>query len=193
MPKDKTIYVVSGYMRTGTSMMMSALETGGYKALKSKVRDKLNKHAGDEYYQPNPNGFYEDLDEWRKPDFPSGHEGELVKIMSQRIGRIPVLKYKVVFMLRDKEEIRQSYEAAFNRPAPNISNYDELMQRVVKWIKNRRDMQVVTLNYRDVIEKPRESFVKLQKAGWDFDIEKAIAKIDKKLYRFRKERLEVGI
>jgi len=28
---DKILYVVSGFMRTGTSMMMKALETGGLK------------------------------------------------------------------------------------------------------------------------------------------------------------------
>jgi hypothetical protein len=27
---DKTLYIVSGFMRTGTSMMMRALEAGGY-------------------------------------------------------------------------------------------------------------------------------------------------------------------
>ncbi len=52
------IYLVSGDMRTGTSMMMQALEAGGLEAVYNENRDRMNQQYGDKDYQPNGGGFY---------------------------------------------------------------------------------------------------------------------------------------
>lgn len=188
------IYVVSGYMRSGTSMMMHALEAGGFETLKNSKRDTvINNQCGDSEYQPNPNGFYEDAEKWSDPSFPKGNEGKLVKVLSDRAVFMPVGNYKVVFMLRDPEEIRQSYEAAFNKKAPGIGNYYKMTERVTALLKNRKDTNLVTLNYRDVVDNPRQMFEKLQAQGWEFNIDKAVDTIDTGLCRFRKENLDIGI
>jgi len=190
--KDNTIYIVAGYMRSGTSMMMKAFEAGGLEAVKSAERDKMNEKFGDEHYKVNAGGFYEDPREWQRPDFPIGHEGKLVKILYDKIATIPVAKYKVAYMTRDAEEIRQSFEAAFQgQKAPHIERYEKMTARIIAILKNRRDMEVEVFEYRKVIENPREQLERLE--SWGIDIEKAVATIDPKQYRFRKEDLTIGI
>ena len=189
----KTTYIVSGFMRTGTSMMMAALEAGGLEAVKDGSRDDFNKSHSDDNYKPNIDGLYElDLSKIIKPDFPRQYEGRLIKILSEQINGISPMQYKVVFMLRDPEEIRQSCEAAFNRRI-DVTDYQERMQALIRLLRNRKDMEVVVFQYRDVIENPRKYFDMLDFFGWPIDAEMAAAKIDPKLYRFRKELLTPGI
>lgn len=184
-------YLVTGYMRTGTSMMMQALEAGGLEAIRSNAREQMNENYGDEHYKPNPNGFYEP-DDWGRLDFPRGYEGKLVKVMYDRITRIAVGNYKVVFMMRDPEEIRQSFEAFFGR-APAIKKYNEIMLHVLELLRNRKDMSVDVFRYEDVIENPIWAFTLLKQYGWPIDIDAASAKVERKLYRFKKEELVHGI
>ena len=188
-----TIHIVSGYMRTGTSMMMKALEEGGFETLKDLERDRMNQKHGDKYYQPNPGGFYENVKEWQRLDFPLGHEGKLVKVMYNRVLGIPVADYKIIFMMRDPEEIRQSYEAAFNQRAPNIQNYQFMMERIISLLNNRKDTTLTVISYRNVIESPHKVFNRLLRDGWQFDINKAVQAIDTDLCRFKKEDLTQGI
>jgi len=187
--------VVSGFMRTGTSMMMRALEAGGLEATKSNERDKMNDRFGDKDYRPNPNGFYEieNLSQVRQDDFMEKCRGKLIKAMFNDVLNIPVKDYKIVFMIRDKEEIRQSFEAFFNTKAPMIERYDERMEHIIKLLKNRKDVQLTVLNYRDVIDNPRKEFQKLKDGGWKIDVDKCISIVDPNLCRFRKENLTIGI
>ena len=50
------IFIVSGFMRTGTSMMMKCLEAGGLEAVFNPTRERMNKDFGDEHDQPNEGG-----------------------------------------------------------------------------------------------------------------------------------------
>ena len=53
------LYIVSGFMRTGTSMMMKALEAGGLEAAYQQSREAMRKRYADEHYDPNVGGRYE--------------------------------------------------------------------------------------------------------------------------------------
>jgi hypothetical protein len=191
----KTTYVVSGFMRTGTSMMMKALEYGGLDAVYSPLRDNMNSDFGDEYYKPNPGGFYElTAKDYREPGFPRQFEGRLIKCLYGGLPRMVVGDYKVVFMMRDPEEIRQSYESFFNKPAPPIlKQYDQVMGDSIAMLKNRKDTEVVVLQYRDVIENPHDCFCILKRNGWDIDVVKSASVVNPELYRYRIEELTVGI
>ena len=109
--KNKTLYVVSGFMRTGTSMMMKALEAGGMDACYRQSRDEMKNRFADEHYDPNIGGLYElERGDYQKPDFPKGYEGKLIKALNQGIPKMAVMpEIRAVFMRRDAEEIRQSY------------------------------------------------------------------------------------
>ena len=189
------IYVVSGFMRSGTSMMMQALEAGGLEAAFAPQRDEMNQQFGDEHYQPNPGGFYEmTRQEYLEYGFPRKHEGKLLKCLWGGLPRFVVGSYLVAFMLRDPEEIRQSFEAFFNRPAPPfLEDYQERMRDGIDQLRNRKDTEVAVLEYREVVDKPRETFEKLKNAGWPINVDRATGVIQPDLCRFRREDLTVGI
>jgi len=191
----KTTYIVSGFMRTGTSMMMQALAEGGLEPAYNPVRDKMNKDFGDNDYQPNPGGFYElTRQDYRQPGFPHQFEGKLIKCLFGGLPRMAVGNYKVVFMMRDPEEIRQSYESFFNKPAPPILNqYDQIMKDSIDMLKNRKDTEVIVFEYRKVVEDPLEHFRILKRNEWDIDVNKAAASVNPELCRYRLEELTVDI
>lgn len=191
------LYVVSGFMRTGTSMMMKALESGGLEACYNNSRDEYRKRFADEFYDPNEGGLYElDRSEYRKLNFPEDYEGKLIKGLKNCIPLMNPMPngIRAVFMLRDKEEIRQSYNAFFNDELRNIENHEESMQRIINRIKNRKDIRSLNVfNYRDVVNNPIKYFTILKNNGWTIDVEKCSEIVNPKLYRFRKELLTISI
>ncbi len=196
MKTDKEpIYIVSGYMRTGTSMMMKCLEQGGLSPVFSEHRESLNQKFGDKYYKPNEGGFYElTREQYNQIGFPRMYSGKLIKCLFGGTYRLVVHNYKIVFMMRDPEEIRQSYEAFTEEPAPPITKcYNEVMNDCIDILKNRKDTDVTVLQYRNVVDNPRDAFKLLKDNGWPINIDKAVAVVDEKLCRFRKENLTIGI
>jgi len=191
----KTTYVVSGYMRSGTSLMMQALENGGLTAEYSELREKMNDQFGDDNYKPNSGGFYELTNQqYMERAFPKAHFGKLIKCLYNSILKMVVSDYKVVFMLRDKEEIRQSYEAFFDRKLPAIfDHYEEMMEYTINMLKNRKDVDIVVFKYRDVVKEPLKHFEILKNRGWEIDVEKAVATVDPSKVRFKLENLTIGI
>lgn len=191
----ETTYIVSGYMRTGTSMMMKALEAGGLETAFNPVRDKMNEQHGDDDYKPNVGGFYElHRTEYRQDGFPRMYQGKLLKCLWGGLQKFVVGNYKVVFMMRDPEEIRQSFEAFFNGQAPpTLEKYNEIMKDTIDMLKNRKDTQLTILKYRDVINNPRKEFQKLRDVGWEIDIDKCVSIVKPDLCRFKIENLTVGI
>lgn len=193
------IYIVSGFPRSGTTCVMRALEAGGLTVASSPERDQMAAAHADEHYQPNPeNKLYEiPLSEYGNVDFPLAYDGKLIKVMLPGLDHLAVNPdgYRVVIMRRDLEEIRQSYEAFFGHPlrASWLGEYRERIQRAQRMLHNRSDVYSTTvLNYRDLIDNPRSTFNELYDLI-EFDIDKAATTIDPSLYRFRREKLTVGI
>lgn len=194
--KDKTLYVVSGFMRTGTSMMMKALEAGGMEACYRQSREKMKQKFADEHYDPNVGGLYElEQKDYKKIDFPKGYEGKLIKGLNMCVPRMNIMSdgIRVVFMRRDSEEIRQSYNAFFDADM-NVKGLDEKMENIIERIKNRKDVRSVNvLWYHDVIKNPQDTFKILQQASWPIDVQKCVKVVDPRYYRFKKEKLTIGI
>lgn len=188
-----TTYVVTGYMRSGTSMMMHALEAGGLEAAFSN-REHLNTKFGDEHYQPNPDGFYElKREEYQQPGFPRMYEGKLIKMLMGGVPRIVAGDYKIVFMRRDFEEIRQSYEAFFGIPPRiNAEEYDQRVADTLGILRQRKDVYVQPMQYRDVVEEPELAFGVLRGQGWPIDEFAAAGVVDSAQCRFRIEELAIG-
>jgi len=191
-----SIYVVSGYMRSGTSMMMDALTAGGLNPAFNETRNYMNNRWGDDSYKPNPNGFYElSHEEYKQDGFPGQYEGKLLKILWSGLPKMIVNDYKVVFMKRDPEEIRQSYEAFFKIKHRDKFNdwYKKKMQETIDLLHYRKDTESLIMDYRYVVDNPYDAFNQLKKNGWDIDCNLAAQKIDPKLHRFKIEHLTVGI
>lgn len=204
-----TTYIVSGYMRTGTSGTMGALVAGGMEAhydeeARHQMLDRWNDAVpvaggygapNEMYYEPNANDF-------RDPQFPRMHEGKVIKVLFGGLRNLAVMDggYRVVFMRRDVEEARQSQQAFFHRSeAPawlsDPMEYESRMARAVERVSNRRDVLAVhEFRYvEDFIEQPLKMFTTLRDAGWPIDPEAAAAESDRSKYRFRLEDLVVGI
>ena len=195
--EDKTLYAVSGFMRTGTSMMMRALEAGGLEACYQQSRDVMKDRFADEHYDPNVGGLYElERQDYRAWGFPRPYAGKLVKALNMGVPRMAVMPdgIRVVFMRRDPEEIRQSYLAFFDKRLQGVPHLDRNMQDVIQRIENRKD--VLSLDvfwYREVVERPLEHFAALRDRGWPIDPRSSAATVDPALCRFKIENLTVGV
>lgn len=191
-----TLYVVTGWIRHGTSMMMRCLEAGGLEAAYDAKRDaSMNRRLGDGDYQPNEDGFMElSAEQYKAADFPGAYEGKLVKCLRQGVLNLPSDNYRMIYMRRDGEECRQSVQAIFstNVPADFAEMVERETARIMGIMQQRRDCRVSEVWYRDAVERPRETFTKLAADGWPIDPVKAAAMVDPSKYRFRREQLAVG-
>ena len=141
----KETYLVSGNPRSGTSMMMHALITGGLEGAYSK---KVG--PGDGVYHPNPNGFFELVDgEQRHPTHPWKYEGKVVKAIYTMLPQVAPGNYKVIYMLRNPEEIRKSLARIARRRRPQRRQVDtdkgyfQRMSRYLSIATLRPDMDVL--------------------------------------------------
>jgi hypothetical protein len=180
------IYIVSGFMRSGTSMMMRALEAGGLEAVYNPDRDKMNDQFGDEHYKINDEGFYElSRNEYLNPQFPDNYDGKLVKCLwggMLHLRGSGTIK-NIVFMRRPIEEIADSYEAAFGHRHPAaIPELSEKLDRIQGILEQRMDVRLKVLNYHEVIRDPLTAFESL---GWPIDAFKAASVVKPQLYRHR--------
>lgn len=178
--------------------MMAALIAGGMPAAWSEERNQLATTHADEHYSPNKSGLYEiPLKEYSGVNFPLAYQGKLIKVMAWGLDGLAVNPegYRVVVMQRDPEEIRQSYEAFFQgSKCPPLAEYAQRIKRAKAMLENRRDVQSVSVvDYRDLVARPEQTMIGLRGTGWPIDPLESAAIIDPEQYRFRLERLTVGI
>src|SRR5690554_2453851 len=170
------IYVVSGYMRCGTSMMMEALQAGGLQAAYSERRDiEMNARWGEPGYVPNERYFELDAYDYRRPDFAQAFDGKLVKCLFGGAIRLPPGEYRCVFMRRPTEQIAQSLLAFFGEVPELVESgrLDAEIERALAILRDRRSfVQVEEVWLADVIADPRAVFSRL---GWPIDVEAAAA------------------
>jgi hypothetical protein len=183
------LYIVSGFMRCGTSMCMQALEAGGLDAVYSKRRDEeMNKRWGDADYRPNDNYYELDVEDYVRGDLQQRYDGKLVKCLWGGVLRLPLGEYRVVFMRRPAEEIRMSLMAFFGSDyaARQVPDLDRSMDNVINVLRDRRSFKSVdVLWYRDVLERPRECFASL---NWPIDPDKAATVPSREKARFTDAR-----
>lgn len=195
--KDNTVYIVSGFMRTGTSMMMRALEAGGMDIVKKNSREKMRKAYADKYYDPNEGGLYElESEDYKAIGFPKKYQGKLIKCLMGGLDSLCVMpKIKIIYMRRDTEEIVQSYEAFFGTKLMiDKEHFQEKTDLCIERMRNRKDTEILQVWYREVINNPYKAFIPIADfLEIPFNIEKAVQVVNPKLYRFRKERLTIGI
>ena len=132
-------------------------------------------------------------------------DDSLIKILFDGLPSLPKGEWIVIFMLRDEIEIRASYarsdthvRAAGIPENPQTQHtFDvyrpfkqEDIDHVLGIMEARQDVQLIRLNYRDVIEDPELWFHMLNTNGLDLDVEKAAAEVKPEYYRFRKENLK---
>lgn len=193
------IYVVSGYMRTGTSMMMRALMSGGLTPKVSVERERVvTERFENGAFHPNIFGLYEMFQKEivKSVMDPSSIDGKLIKCLAGGLSRFAAWDWRVIFMQRDYEEMRQSCLAIFDGrkgllPAEDV--FREQMAYFKGQMNERRDIDWVEFEYREVLDNPLAHFKKLKDRGWPIDAEKASSIVDPEQCRYRVENLDVGI
>lgn len=192
---DSTVYIVSGLPRSGTSMMMQMLNRGGLPALTDEVR------MADE---DNPRGYFE-LERVKQTSEDASWvqeaRGKVVKLISRLLLELPAgepqgVRYKVVFMRRDLDEVLRSQHKMLERRGEKSSGSDDEMKElfvahlaeVEEWLRGRDDVDVLFVNYKRMIEDPQHGAARINAfLGGKLDMASMLDSVDPKLYRNRKQ------
>jgi len=183
------IIIVSGLPRSGTSLMMKMLEAGGIEPLTDEIR---------EADVDNPKGYYEFERVKGLPEDTSwlaDAEGKAVKVLAELIKHLPEgYHYRVIFMLRDLDEIVSSQKKMMVRrgedPGVPDGEMRDLLRRYLvslkRYINRRQDMDVLYVSYNEVLDEPEEPLGELLDfLGSGIDPAGMRGCVDPKLYRNR--------
>jgi len=191
MKLDENVnYIVSGQERSGTSMLMQILHAGNIPTAFDDSRP-----ADDN----NIKGYYEleggkIINKLIKNEFPL-HEfrGNFIKITAYGLKFLPPGKYKIIYTERDVEETLDSIQKMIGEKEFNREEAKENIIKLSKLIKNeileRNDIQVLFVNYNDILENPRNNIIKILNflnLPQDY-LQKMINTIDLKIYHHRRK------
>ncbi|MEE8373325.1 MAG: sulfotransferase domain-containing protein [Dehalococcoidia bacterium] len=178
-------YVVSGLERSGTSVMMQMLHNGGLPMAYDDSRPP------DEH---NPRGYFElaggrIISRLMDGTFDlAAYKGQIIKITAYGLKFLPKGDYKIVYMQRDIDEVLDSMQKMGGRmdKAKERILRTKLNKLSLEAMESRGDMEYVTVNYRDVIDRPKKEMEKVGRfLGAELDKEAAIEAVDSELYRNR--------
>jgi hypothetical protein len=186
----ESITIVSGLPRSGTSMMMRMLETGGMPVL----IDNLRVADAD-----NPRGYYEFepvKQIARDRSWLPGARGKAVKIISELLKHLPPDdKYRVIFMRRRLEEVFASQREMLTRRGKSADNGSDVrmvelfrqhLARVDAWLKKQSNIEFLYVDYHTIIANPAEQAQKINHFLDNTLAVKAMAGVvDLSLYRHR--------
>ncbi len=186
---DKTITIVSGLPRSGTSLMMQMLDRGGMEAVTDNIR------TADE---DNPKGYYEfekvkkikEDSSWLKDT-----RGKVFKMVSMLLLDLPSNEnYKIIFMQRNMKEVLASQKKMLERlnqdAGPDDDEMGELLtthlEKTFSWIDQQTHIYVLYVRYNDLIANPsKEVKIVNEFLDLELDFEEMRAVIDVSLYRNR--------
>jgi predicted AlkP superfamily phosphohydrolase/phosphomutase/tetratricopeptide (TPR) repeat protein len=179
------ITVVSGLPRSGTSLMMQILKAGGVELFTDDIRQPDEN---------NPRGYFEfeKVKSLSKDNsWISDAKGKAIKVIAQLLYYLPKnYNFKIIFMQRNMEEIMISQQKMLGKKdnltySPAIAEvFKKELLRVKTWADNLPQVDILHLNYSDLINDPETNIDKIiEFLPNDLDKGKMIAAIDKDLYR----------
>lgn len=189
--RSESITIVTGYPRSGTSMIMQALHAGGMPILRDGVNPP-DRH--------NPKGYYEfkpalNLNEEEKSyNWVPKARGQAVKVLAYQLRYLPDnQEYKVIFMRRKIKELLSSMEKMglvrenleLNERQQELAFKGEYVHYEI-WLEQQAHMQAIYLNYNQVLAAPVEKLTKVKAfLAMPLEVEKMAAAVDPALYRNR--------
>ena len=154
----RTITVVSGMPRSGTSMMMQMLEAAG---LRMAIDDERMADPD------NPRGYFELEAVKRLPEDASFLEavvGRVVKIVAPLLPSLPPeYDYRVIFMERDLREVLDSQRAMLDRIGGGDHRVDDetlsrvferQLRRVENWLASQENFRTSFVSHRLAMTSP---------------------------------------
>jgi hypothetical protein len=179
------IIVVTGLPRSGTSLMMQIFAKSNVQVMSDGQREKdIN----------NPEGYYE-LEAVKAivkdNSFLKEAKGKVVKIVAP----LPIfsdksLKYKVVFMRRDMDEILRSQEKMLSKDQTSEREkfrtiYEFHLNKTYKFFKEN-NIPWLDMNYKDLVSDPEKEIRRLiHYCGLESGLEELAAVVKPELYRNR--------
>lgn len=186
------ITIVSGIPRSGTSLMMQALEAGGMEVLADHIRK-----ADDD----NPKGYYELEAVKKTKDDTSWLEnapGKVVKMIYWLLYDLPEegYDYRVVFMQRDIDETLASQKKMLKRNAKKGSDltdeqmaeaFSRQLEKFDAWVAGKNCFSIISVNYKDMVQSPQDQCDRVNAfLGGNLNTTAMASKVDPSLYRNRK-------
>ena len=184
------ITIVSGLPRSGTSMMMQAIEAGGIPALADHIREKD---------EDNPKGYYE-FEPVKKtkddPSWVSGARGKVVKMVYSLLYDLPeAYEYRVIFMRRNMDEVLASQKkmlARSGKEGAKVSDeklaelFTAQLAKFDRWVAACKNIALLSIDYKDMVASPKAQCEKISVfLGGVLDPDAAAAAVDPSLYRNR--------
>jgi hypothetical protein len=182
-------YIVSGLERSGTSMMMQILHAEDVPI----ASDDLRKSD-----ENNPKGYYEleggkIINRLMEKTFPiEEYEGIFIKITAFGLSFLPRGSYKIIYMERNLDEVMDSMERmakiSDETREETKESFNKLNEKIKNDIKCRDDIDVLSVNYNEMLEISEEnvkrvcSFLNL----YDASVNAMVDVIDNRLYRQRR-------
>ena len=186
---SEPVYLIVNVHRSGSSMLMRCLEAGGLQAVGDKNLE-LNSSAPLDYI-PNPNGFYQ-FNNLINDNFYSTYAGKLIKYPIRKIRYLPSGEYKIILLKRNPEEIRMSMSKwtpykSWGKDETITYLYEEYIDLVLNHLSSLAGAEISVMDYKDIVQSPKQAFAKLVDAGWPIDTESAAQVVDQSLYRLKLE------
>lgn len=157
----RTVIIVSGLPRSGTSMMMKMLEAGGVPVLIDGLRTADTD---------NPEGYYEfeRVKELDKGDtaWVADASGKVLKVISALLEYLPAgYHYRVIFMHRAIEEVLRSQrkmlahrgeaeEANASGDAEMADLFAKHLVKVKTWLRQQPNFSVLDVDYNAMLKDP---------------------------------------
>lgn len=183
------IIIVSGLPRSGTSLMMQMLASGGV----AIVTD--NQRAAD---ADNPRGYCE-FESVKKIKHDSSWlpetRGKAVKIVSKLLYDLPPTeRYRIIFMERDLDEVLASQEKMLERlgqksapRAPMKQAFLLHLEKLHDWLRQQPHMEVLRVNYNELMKRSAEQAERVAAfLGGHVNAVSMATVVDASLYRNKK-------
>ena len=185
----KTVTVVSGLPRSGTSLMMRMCSSGGLGAVTDGVR------RADE---SNPGGYFE-LEAVKEargyPAWIDEAEGKVVKVVTRHLSSLPCThNYKVILMLRNLGAcVRSQSKLALQLAAEQSGHWEDTrlfglyrthLRESLQWIRRRPNMSMLQVRYESVLSDPQGQSERIARfLGRQLDIDAMVRVVDASLNR----------
>lgn len=184
--EQKETIVVTGFPRSGTSMLMKVLAQGGI-ALKADEQREADEH--------NPQGYYE----WsaikkmgqQAVDF-SETEGKAVKIVAPLLRYLPADRpYLIIWLERplleviiSQEKMKGQNDAVKNFPFQLALQLEEEQNRLQSWLNQQPNISWQSVAYHDFIKNPEGEIKRLARfLPQPINEKKAASAVKPKLHR----------
>jgi hypothetical protein len=191
-PKRDYVIIVSGLPRSGTSMMMKAIHTGGIEPIADNIR-KADEDNPKGYYESEPVKKTKEDASWLN-DAP----GKVVKMVYRLLYDLPAEHdYRVVFMRRDLKEILDSQTKMLERNGKSgggVSDeqmkmlFDGELSKCEKWLAEQPNFKVLYIDHRDMINDGTAQATKISDfVDGGLNTEAMAGVVDPALYRNRNQ------